>query len=196
VSASSSSPSPLVAALTGAELPTGGLSARQSITLLQELMAVPDPRHRRGRRHSLQSILLVALCAVLAGARSYAAIGHWAAIHRPALGVCGRPPHGATIRRVLMAVDPAAVERALTRWALTRRDAAAAADGQALAPRNQRRWVYAVDGKNLRGAQQPDGQQTQLVSVVDHTHRLILTQTEVVGGKRDRRLRHRPGAAA
>jgi hypothetical protein len=39
-------------ALTGAELPAGGLSARQSITLLQELMAVPDPRHRRGRRHS------------------------------------------------------------------------------------------------------------------------------------------------
>ncbi|HEY4603967.1 MAG TPA: ISAs1 family transposase [Blastococcus sp.] len=163
-------------------MPAGGLSARQSITLLQELMAVPDPRHRRGRRHSLQSILLIAVCAVLAGARSYAAIGHWAAIHRPAVGVCGRPPHGATIRRVLMSVDPAAVERALTRWVLTRRDAATAADEQALAPRNQRRRVYAVDGKNLRGAHRPDGQQTQLVSVVDHTHRLILTQTEVVEG--------------
>src|SRR3954447_12767845 len=150
-------------------------------------MAVPDPRHRRGRRHSLQSVLLIAVCAVLAGARSYAAIGHWAAIHRPAAGVCGRPPHGATIRRVLMSVDPAAVERALPRWVLprgvlTRRDAATAADEQALAPRNQRRRVYAVDGKNLRGAHRPDGQQTQLVSVVDHTHRLILTQTEVVEG--------------
>src|SRR3954454_3365997 len=33
------------------------------------------------------------------------------------------PPHGATIRRVLMAVDRAAVERALTRGVLTRRDA-------------------------------------------------------------------------
>src|SRR3954447_17338936 len=32
------------------------------------------------------------------------------------------------------------------------------------------------------GAHRPDGQQTQLVSVVDHTHRLILTQTEVVEG--------------
>src|SRR3954454_4938090 len=97
---SSSFPSPLVAALTGAELPAGGLSARQSITLLQELMAIPDPRHRRGRRHSLQSILVVAVCAVLAGSCSYAAIGQWAAMHRSALGVCGRPPHGATIRRV------------------------------------------------------------------------------------------------
>jgi hypothetical protein len=90
VPASSSFPSPLVAALTGAELPAGGLSARQSITLLEELMAVPDPRHRRGRRHSLQSILVVAVCAVLAGARCYAAIGHWAVIHRSAPGMCGR----------------------------------------------------------------------------------------------------------
>ena len=39
-----------------------------------------------------------------------------------------------------------------------------------------------MDGKNLRGAHRPDGRQTQLVSVVDHTHRLILTQTEVVEG--------------
>jgi predicted transposase YbfD/YdcC len=182
VPASSSSPSPLVAAVTGADLPAGGLSARQSITLLQELMKVPDPRRRRGRRHSLQSVLLIAVCAVLAGARSFAAIGDWSAIHRPALGVCGDPPHAATIRRVLMAVDPVAVEAALTRWALARRDEPAAVGGQLPAPRNERRRVYAVDGKNLRGAHQPGGQQTKLVCVVDHTHRLVLTQTEVVDG--------------
>ncbi len=180
--ASSSSPSPLVAAVTGAELPAGGLSARQSITLLQELMKVPDPRRCRGCRHSLQSVLLIAVCAVLAGARSFAAIGDWSAIHRPALGVCGGPPHAATIRRVLIAVDPVAVEAALTRWALARRDEPAAVGGQLPAPRNERRRVYAVDGKNLRGARQTGGQQTKLVCVVDHTHRLVLTQTEVVDG--------------
>ena len=180
--ASSSSPSPLVAALIGSELPAEGLSARQSITLLQELLKVPDPRRRRGRRHSLQSVLLIAVCAVLAGARSFAAIGDWSAISRPAVGVCGHPPHAATIRRVLMGVDPVAVERALTRWALARRDDQAAAVEQVPAPRNGRRRVYAVDGKNLRGAHQPGGQQTKLVCVVDHTHRLVLTQTEVVDG--------------
>jgi predicted transposase YbfD/YdcC len=145
-------------------------------------MTVPDPRRRRGRRHSLQSVLLIAVCAVLAGARSFAAIADWSAIHRPALGVCGHPPHGATIRRVLMAVDAVAVERALTRWALARRDEQAAAGDAVTTPRNERRRVYAVDGKNLRGAHQPGGQQTKLVCVVDHIHRLVLAQTEVVDG--------------
>jgi len=42
--------------------------------------------------------------------------------------------------------------------------------------------VYAVDGKTLRGARQPGGQQTKLVCVVDHTHRLVLTQTEIIDG--------------
>jgi len=115
-----------VAAVSESGLPAEGLSARQSITLLRELMQVPDPRGRRGRRHSLQSVLLIAICAVLAGARSFAAIGDRSAIHRPALGMCGDLPHAATIRRVLMAVDPVAGEAAVTRWALARRDGQAA----------------------------------------------------------------------
>jgi hypothetical protein len=158
------------------------LSAAASIRLLQALSAVPDPRHRRGRRHSLQSILLIAVSAVLAGARSYAAIGDWAVLARPAVGVCGRPPSGATIRRVLLAVDPVGVQAALTRWSLACRNAAAATTGQASLPHNERRQVLAVDGKSLRGARRPDGQQTKLVAVIDHTHRLVLTQTEVWDG--------------
>ncbi|WP_376770656.1 transposase family protein, partial [Lentzea indica] len=47
---------------------------------LREFVAgVPDPRRRRGVRHSLASILLVAASAVAAGARSFTAIGEWAA---------------------------------------------------------------------------------------------------------------------
>jgi len=37
------------------------------------LAALPDPRDRRGLRHDLASVLAVAVCAVLAGARSLAA---------------------------------------------------------------------------------------------------------------------------
>jgi predicted transposase YbfD/YdcC len=180
VPASSSSLSPLVATISRADLPAEELSAAQSIRLLQALSAVPDPRHRRGRRYSLQSILLIAVSAVLAGARSYAAIADWAVLARPAVGVCGRPPSGATLRRVLMAVDPVAVEAALTAWALACRDAATAV--QATLPRNERRRVLAVDGKTLRGARDRDGQQTKLLAVIDHTHRLVLTQTEICDG--------------
>ncbi|MFB7053374.1 transposase family protein [Streptomyces vinaceus] len=39
------------------------------------LSALPDPRERRGKRHSLTPVLLTAACAVLAGARSCLAIG-------------------------------------------------------------------------------------------------------------------------
>jgi hypothetical protein len=44
--------------------------------LLDSLVQIADPRHRRGRRDALATVLAVA--AVLAGARSLAAIGEWA----------------------------------------------------------------------------------------------------------------------
>jgi len=47
--------------------------------LLTLLCSVPDPRDRRGVRHRLPVILAVGLVAVLAGARSFAAIGEWVA---------------------------------------------------------------------------------------------------------------------
>lgn len=170
-------------AVTDTEVPDGELSVSESIKLLQSLSAVPDPRRRRGRRHSLQSILLVAVCAVLAGARTYAAIGDWAAAARPAVGVCGTPAHAATFRRVIMSADPVAVQAALTRWALSCLAAATAADLElAASPRNAARQVLAVDGKTLRGARGPDGAQAKLLSVIDHRRGLVLTQTEVVDG--------------
>jgi hypothetical protein len=46
--------------------------------LREHLIGVPDPRARRGVRHTFMSILLVAAAAVLAGARSFIAIGEWA----------------------------------------------------------------------------------------------------------------------
>ena len=50
--------------------------------LLDLLATVPDPRDPRGVRYPLAGVLAVAVTAVLAGARSFAAIGEWAA--RPA----------------------------------------------------------------------------------------------------------------
>jgi hypothetical protein len=47
--------------------------------LLEALSPVPDPRKRRGRRYGFTAVLATAVCAVLAGARSYAAISEWAA---------------------------------------------------------------------------------------------------------------------
>src|SRR3954451_23901228 len=157
------------------------LSATESIRLVQALRTVPDPRQRRGRRNGLQSVLLLALQAVMAGASSWVAIAQWAAIAPQALGVCGASPSAATFRRVLAAVDITGVEAALTTW-VTGRQARARAQQPAGTTAAQCRTVLAVDGKTLRGSTNGDGQQTKLVCVYDHAHRLVLTQSAVISG--------------
>jgi hypothetical protein len=46
-------------------------------SLFVALEVVPDPRDPRGRRYRLVSILAVAVCAVLAGACTFAAVTDW-----------------------------------------------------------------------------------------------------------------------
>jgi DDE_Tnp_1-associated len=78
-------------------------------------------------RHTLTSLLLAAVAAVLAGAQSLTAVGEWVADAPPqvlaALGIrhdplTGRfqPPAEATIRRALEAVDAAALDKAVGSW--------------------------------------------------------------------------------
>ena len=177
--ATSSSPSALRRAATTAALPARRLSSLESSTLLEALEAVPDPRRRRGRRHRLESVLHLALGAVLAGADSWAAIADWAAVTDHDVEG-GRPPHASTFRRLLGRVEATALESALTGWVLGRRDASAAqAPGDSVA---ERRTVLAADGKTLRGARQSDGSQSKLFSLYDHAHCLVLTQTTVLDG--------------
>ena len=180
--ATSSSPSALATALETAESPSVPLSAADSIRLLHALRSVPDPRRARGRRHGLQSVLLLALSAVMAGASSWVAIAQWAATAPQGLSICGSPPSASTFRRVLAAVDVTALEAALTRWANARRAAAARPGGRPGQTRAEQRTVLAVDGKTLRGSRAPTGVQTKLVSVYDHASGLVLT-----GGRGRRR---------
>jgi predicted transposase YbfD/YdcC len=182
VPAPSSSPSVLLDAVSDAGLPPGRLDATESISLLRTLSAVPDPRDARGRRHSLQSILLLAVGAVLAGARSYAAIAQWARCAEQAVTVCGPTPHATTFGRVLAAVDPVALQRVLTGWVMARREDRRRQHADGARPRGEDRSVLAVDGKTLRGARAEAGEQTKLVAVLDHAERLALAQVEVVGG--------------
>src|SRR3954451_15276959 len=154
--ASSSSLSVLTPVIGVGASPPVPLSAMESIRLVQALKAVPDPRRRRGRRHGLQSVLLLAVQAVMAGAGSWVAIAQWAATAPQALGVCGAPPSASTFRRVLAAVDITAVEAALTRWVIGRQ-ARCRQQRPAGTTAAETRCVLAVDGKALRGSR--DGHQ-------------------------------------
>src|SRR5688500_5570574 len=72
--------SPIPAALTQlAHTNPRHLHDAEAPHLLAYLANVPDPRATRGRRHPLVAILGLAAAAVLAGARSIAAIAEWAA---------------------------------------------------------------------------------------------------------------------
>jgi hypothetical protein len=55
------------------------IPAARSQYRLDLLAQVPDPRKRRGRRHPLAGLLAAGIAAVIAGSRSFAAIGQWAA---------------------------------------------------------------------------------------------------------------------
>jgi hypothetical protein len=58
---------------------TDPLRPAETPRLLAHLATVTDPRTRSGRQHPLVAILVLAAAAVLAGARSMAAIAEWAA---------------------------------------------------------------------------------------------------------------------
>jgi len=58
---------------------SSSIPAARSQYLLDLLAQVPDPRRRRGRRHPLAGLLAVGIAAVIAGSKSFAAIGQWAA---------------------------------------------------------------------------------------------------------------------
>jgi hypothetical protein len=120
----------------------------------------------------------------MAGARSWTALAQWAREGQHKVKLCGPPPSLWTFRRVLCAVDVAAVEAALAAWVLGRHQAAAAdADADATAgPRAAERVVLACDGKVVRGSRTTDGTATALFGVFEHRHRLVLTQQAIEGG--------------
>jgi predicted transposase YbfD/YdcC len=140
--------------------------------LLPALAAVPDPRARRGVRHRLTVILSLALCAVIAGARSFTAIAEWAADAdqgtRDALGVTGVVPCESTFRRTLQNLDAGALDDAAGTWAQQRTAPAAGA---------QR--MIAVDGKTLRGSGVAGGPGRHLLAALDHGHGVVLGQVDV-----------------
>jgi predicted transposase YbfD/YdcC len=148
----------------------------QQQDLLLALAAVPDPRHRRGVRYRLASLLAVAVCGVLAGATTFAAMADWATdldeAARRRLGFTGRIPAGSTVWRFLIRIDAQVLQAVLTGW-LRRRLPARAAAGR------KDRVVIAVDGKLLRGARLPDGRQVHLLAAYDTATGIVLAQVAI-----------------
>ncbi len=140
--------------------------------LLELLERVSDPRARRGVRHRFAPVLAVALAGVLAGARSFVAIGEWVADADAGvlarLGIAGaRRPCEATIRRALTRVDADLLDAVVGAWMRTRVGLLGG------------RWVIAIDGKTVRGARAGARVAPHLVAALDHTMGVVLGQVQV-----------------
>jgi hypothetical protein len=140
------------------------------------LAKIPDPRDPRGIRYPLSAVLAVAVCAVMAGASSFAAIADW--LHdldehaQTRLGFGDAVPVGTTMWRLLIRLDPTLLATVLAGWLHTR------TQGPGSPPRRYRR-VIAVDGKTLRGARLGDGRQVHLLSALDTATGLVIAQVTV-----------------
>jgi predicted transposase YbfD/YdcC len=108
-------------------------------------------------------VLTAAVCGVVAGCRSYTAIGEWVA-DLPAdtavlLGIdADRRPSEAMIRRLLQAIDPDRLAAAIGTWLAARIPAPAPGSRRAIA----------VDGKTLRGSRTRDTTARHVLAAADH----------------------------
>jgi hypothetical protein len=172
--------------------------------LREWLARVPDHRSVLGRRHPLEFVLALAICAfTAAGHDSPVAVAEWAAgCSQDTLAVLGgrrdpwarwiRPPSARTFARVFACLDAEAFNRALYGYLA----ALPASPGDALPAvtrreREQRRAARArpdppglleqaaADGKTVRGAVRGDGSQVHLLSVLDVRTGCVRAQREV-----------------
>jgi predicted transposase YbfD/YdcC len=165
-------PSSLIDPVIGHLVELAGDAGAEEPGLLGVLARVADPRARRGVRHRLTGILGLALCAVVAGARSFTAIAEWAADADTqtlrVLGVTGRVPSESTFRRTLQRLDADAFDDLAGAWAQ-----------RAAMPGPKQRRVVAVDGKTLRGSAGGGEPGDHLLAALDHVHGAVLGQVEV-----------------
>jgi predicted transposase YbfD/YdcC len=140
--------------------------------LVEEFSALEDPRCGGKVEHRLIDILIIAVCAVIAGAESWEDIALYGRSKIGWLGTFLALPNGIpahdTFRRVFMLIDTACFEACFEAWA---RSFGATLD----------REVVAIDGKTIRGSFDRGREQEALhvVSAWASERKLILGQRQV-----------------
>jgi len=142
------------------------------MTLLQHLQLIPDPRLARTRRHELQSILAVALCATIAGADNWVEVAEFGQLHHDWFVRFVPLPSGIashdTFARVFRLLDAQQLELTCQRWL-------AHVAGQV-------HGTVAIDGKSVRGSGKGDARRPlHMVSAWAADMGLLLGQCKVDG---------------
>jgi len=119
------------------------VSSSTPASLHDHFRDLSDPRVERTRKHPLINIVFIAVCGVLSGANSFAAIEEFGLDRRTwfarFLDLTNGVPSDDTFARVLARLDPGAFERCLLSWI------------RAVQEVTENRLI-AIDGKTLRGS--------------------------------------------
>lgn len=141
--------------------------------LLRRLAQVPDPRGRKGRRHSLSAMLAAVVSGLLSGVNGYDELVEWLQdlpidfCHR--LGFTRWPPKRDCFRDLLLKLDPQELERVLHAWIAECFPHAA----------DELRAVLSIDGKTLRGSARRGRGGVHLLALVTHGARTVVAQARV-----------------
>lgn len=150
--------------------------------------AIPDPRGKRGIRHSLPTILGLCMAAVLSGQVSLTDITDWVQhADQDVLGALGCrrgkggyvPPHPDTIERLFARLGAQCLADGLGNYLLDRAGLGLVTfpiDKPGLLP------AIAVDGKAVRGAIGPDGRIPYLLAAATHHNSAVIAE-RLIGPK-------------
>ncbi len=141
-------------------------------SLVEHFMELEDPPTGRAKRHELEDVIVIAICAVICGADNWVEIEEFGRCKQEWLeGMLGLPngiPSHDTFGRVFARLDAAHFEACFLSWVQHLHELA---EGQLLA----------IDGKGVRRAHDHTRKKRplHLVSAWASSNRLVLAQTEV-----------------
>lgn len=147
-------------------------------SLLCRIRSFTDPRRKQGTRHPLETVLSIAVCAVLCGCKGYRAIGAWSqSLSRQELVRFGSnrdtPPSEPTIRRLIQRIDADEFDIDIGQWVLEQK-MIDNPEGDGL-----KNCGIAIDGKTLRGSHNGSKKAIHLLSAVIHKEGVVFAQEQV-----------------
>ncbi len=141
-----------------------------SLSLIELLGELPDPRDRRGIRYPLVPVLALCLVAILAGHTSLSAISQFGRLRKHRLAHAlgfkrGTIPAASTLSEVLRDLDAEHLDQLIGRW---------------LAARHDSGWkVINLDGKTARGSREGEAPGAHLLAAYAPQAAAVIGQLRV-----------------